>query len=778
MAGSIFNRVKTWLTSEDVNASDLNAEFNNILNNLDTEGLGGYGDNTTEFQAQTDPGEVGSESLPSSLADELERLRYSIAELKGTTYWYTSPVTTLASLNTAFGNGGLPPSRLSSGATTGNSNQSLLITPEGVGVGDGFTIKGTPTTLTYYVDGTEYTLTSNVTVAATNAAPATNNTCLVNDAGYSGQSWTKYLGMVGTAIPIDNVGSEITSLNGKLAAFQLTNTGTETEYFIAKVDTDNSQLVDCKRGWFFDESGAAIPAVTLSDNDTLTLMSLVWVFLKNDNTADITYNEPIVSPTQPSSPSSGDYWYDQTNETWKKFNGSSYDSAAAVFVGNVITNSSDECVGARSDDFVKSFLNYNNAEVTFTSNTTLSTQRDTRVGVYGSVVTTRNDDIVWDITTDLDTGTESTSTLYFFYVTESGTPKISIQAPIDFSSSRGGFYHPHETWRCLGQAWNNASGNLDHVISYHSATGHEVAGRSTVSGNALTLDFWASPLLKFKLVDNTTATQINYKSTQFPFHKSVTVPSGATLSWTDTSTVSAGYAYDQVVLHLVKKNSIVELGVSAHQHGGYGLVSTTALGTASDSTLLYSASAYTSANVVAVGYGRGELATAGTWASNLDYFKVGPGIQVYRKRFSANIGAGGTLANGSDTTVASVPFYTTGTKKVLAKLYVPKTAPSTSTGVVTMDTGTNVNVTCSVAIANSVDNELSTHTGSVTFDGGSGTLELPGSYIGIFDPENLTVGHADWYAEGQFFPAGRSATVRGRLVVMEIPDNEISGGYF
>ena len=55
MSGSIFSRLKTWLSTEDVDGSDLNAEFDNILNNLDAEGVGSYGDNVTEFRVQTDP---------------------------------------------------------------------------------------------------------------------------------------------------------------------------------------------------------------------------------------------------------------------------------------------------------------------------------------------------------------------------------------------------------------------------------------------------------------------------------------------------------------------------------------------------------------------------------------------------------------------------------------------------------------------------------------------------------------------------------------------------
>ena len=102
MPGATFNRIKTWI-AETLTPSDLNAEIDNILNNLGPGGVDDYSTNVAEMQKQTDPGEVGSESLATSTAGELERLRHEIAQMKGTTYWYTAPATTLSELNKLFG---------------------------------------------------------------------------------------------------------------------------------------------------------------------------------------------------------------------------------------------------------------------------------------------------------------------------------------------------------------------------------------------------------------------------------------------------------------------------------------------------------------------------------------------------------------------------------------------------------------------------------------------------------------------------------------------------
>lgn len=62
--------------------------------------LDDYSSSVAEMRTQTDPGESGSESQASTLAGEIERIRYAIAEAKGTTYWYQTATTSIATLNT------------------------------------------------------------------------------------------------------------------------------------------------------------------------------------------------------------------------------------------------------------------------------------------------------------------------------------------------------------------------------------------------------------------------------------------------------------------------------------------------------------------------------------------------------------------------------------------------------------------------------------------------------------------------------------------------------
>jgi hypothetical protein len=50
------------------------------------------------MQSTTDPGEVGTESLATTLAEEVKRIRFMLREITGKTNWYESPIASLAGL--------------------------------------------------------------------------------------------------------------------------------------------------------------------------------------------------------------------------------------------------------------------------------------------------------------------------------------------------------------------------------------------------------------------------------------------------------------------------------------------------------------------------------------------------------------------------------------------------------------------------------------------------------------------------------------------------------
>jgi hypothetical protein len=108
---ALFSRVHTWVSNEILTASDLNAEFNNLLTNAVGSSVIGSSANVSAMQASTDPGGVGTESLAASVADEIARLRFVIKRATAAAQWYAAPVSTL-------GTGGIPAAGLASDSVT------------------------------------------------------------------------------------------------------------------------------------------------------------------------------------------------------------------------------------------------------------------------------------------------------------------------------------------------------------------------------------------------------------------------------------------------------------------------------------------------------------------------------------------------------------------------------------------------------------------------------------------------------------------------------------
>lgn len=95
----LLSRIKTWASGETLTASDLNAEFDNILNNLDPDSVEDASTDATAMQATADPYPGGAASLATSLRGELQRIRYILKQLTGESQWYIDPDTDMSLLN-------------------------------------------------------------------------------------------------------------------------------------------------------------------------------------------------------------------------------------------------------------------------------------------------------------------------------------------------------------------------------------------------------------------------------------------------------------------------------------------------------------------------------------------------------------------------------------------------------------------------------------------------------------------------------------------------------
>lgn len=82
--------ITTRAFGETIDAAKYNADHQAHVDGTTSEMTDDYSASVAQMQSAVDPGERGSESLPTSMAGELERLRATLAEIKATTYWYES----------------------------------------------------------------------------------------------------------------------------------------------------------------------------------------------------------------------------------------------------------------------------------------------------------------------------------------------------------------------------------------------------------------------------------------------------------------------------------------------------------------------------------------------------------------------------------------------------------------------------------------------------------------------------------------------------------------
>lgn len=484
MAGGLFSRLKVWIAKENLLYSALNAEFNNIIQNLKPDKFDDYQATVSQMQETQSPGTVGSEVQATSLAQEIKQLRYMLDLVIGGAQWYSAPPSNITLLNAAVSSVlSQAPNRLVSGRVDANS-QPMFLTPAGSAATA--TLKATATDFSAFVNGVQQTADTDIVVTGLTAAPSSNNTCLVNDVALAGAQATKTLGERGTVIPIDNIGSAISALNGQYAAFKIS-----TEVFLGEIDTTNNQIKNCYRGFFFDSTDAWIARVAVSDNDPITLLKLTWffyVYSSDTSSLDITYNNPRIQYTQPTSPSIGDYWLDLSTGQWKKYSGFAYVAANAVLAG-ITAQDTTNCIAARSFDFANPFNKHNTVSVERVDAGNLrSSKQNCEISVYGTSLQFNYDHIRWSMATDRDSGvSDSANTYYWAYITPSGDVKLSDVAPHDRSFNLLGDYHPAKPWRCVAAIQNDGSSDFSASTLLNSSFSEQKFDDSTLELNPNTL---------------------------------------------------------------------------------------------------------------------------------------------------------------------------------------------------------------------------------------------------------------------------------------------------
>jgi hypothetical protein len=357
-----------------------------------------------------------------------------------------------------------PANSVISGKTRSTSNQPAFITPNGAAAS--FILAGATTNLVLSINGSAVTVTTDITKSSLTLAPSSNNTCLVDDALAVDQEDTRYWGEYGvnTDITVDNMGSAITALVGKYASFKI-NDGSNNEYFIAYVES-STKLSRIHRGFFYSSALAPFNRIKFANNDTITLMSTAWIFVENNaTTVDVSYNMPVWDFSSPSSPVTGDYWFDLGSSTWKRYDGASFQIINRTFVGIALIDTAN-CVAARCVDFDARYKRDMTFELdVFSTSVVRASRTQMTANVAGQLINFGYSLPTWNMTTDLAASTdmynatEQASTRYFFFIKDTGDTVISDIRPY-WREEYQSWYHPHNPWRCVGSGYNDGSSNI------------------------------------------------------------------------------------------------------------------------------------------------------------------------------------------------------------------------------------------------------------------------------------------------------------------------------
>lgn len=349
---------------------------------------------------------------------------------------------------------------LSTGINSGKSKDSGFpdfLTPLGAtgGAENTFTIEAADTNLEVVIAGEIYILEADLESDDLALAPSSNNTCTVNDSNISGDpEFSKTIGEFGYYISIDAVGSEIEDLGGTVQCFKVNN-GSETEVFIASVETDNTgetnRLIPILRGI------GGTDRIAFSDNDTITLLKAHYIFLDNDlATIDTTTNYPIWSATEPTAPDTGDYWWDVANEVWKRYSGASWETLGRIYLGYAICDESD-CLYVEHEDFNlawNDFLQHNQIRIADSTHIQFEGEM-IHISVAGNTIKT-NEDIIHYQDSLASGEAYVANRWYYIYITNEGQIYTSLICPRKLDAKKG-WYHPQQYWRCISLFYGETS---------------------------------------------------------------------------------------------------------------------------------------------------------------------------------------------------------------------------------------------------------------------------------------------------------------------------------
>jgi|TARA_Y100000310_G_scaffold66242_1_gene61618 hypothetical protein len=95
MAAGLYSHT-TRASGLTLTANIYNTDHQNHIDNHNTTQIDDYSTSVAEMKTTTDPYASGTESQATTLAGELERLRYQLAQIVGGAQWYYDPDSSLS----------------------------------------------------------------------------------------------------------------------------------------------------------------------------------------------------------------------------------------------------------------------------------------------------------------------------------------------------------------------------------------------------------------------------------------------------------------------------------------------------------------------------------------------------------------------------------------------------------------------------------------------------------------------------------------------------------
>lgn len=475
--------MKVWLDREVLNNEDLNDNFaflNRLIteNEADGEVTGGFSGSVEEMQETISPGEVGSESLAASLKGEILRLRYQVNEIIGKNFWYERPPISLNALAASFGLQGS-----ASGAISGSMrpNGFPLFLRHGASGLD--VTLDTTVPFVCIIKGQRFEQTTDLTLTML-PPPNTQNTALLDGSITNYYGERKVYGAPPFPLVLDNYGTNVLS---KADSSLCLNIGSEPIFgYIVKGADPVMFVTDAKRGWFFDSSGNPIKPSSHADNATATLLSMAWVFYRNDGSSAPSifacYREPTFSVAQPDSPQFGDMWFNTATQVWMRFDGAVFIDFDSVMIGYSCCNGTN-VLGTRSIEFFSAFSNDINFSLSpGTSGAFVVAGRGSSVSVYGNSVSYGYlGQKIYPSNVDPDSGTIGPNGQYYIYVDVSGNILFSDVVP-NYRPDMKGMYHPFRKSRCVGTSVLSSGAVVEaSTIMPNQQFRQKTSGQSTTS---------------------------------------------------------------------------------------------------------------------------------------------------------------------------------------------------------------------------------------------------------------------------------------------------------